>query len=171
MLSHYRTLAAKEVAFDSVVRSVDLRGQPLGALSLLGIYKSIRVVALDEFATFSADLSQIDTRPKIEPVVGGDNVWGVLSRYVARRGRAPPIGVLPGRSLFRNPFPGSAFLGGAPFLGGTPPGGLEGAFKGLTTLTANADGFSEALVVYVRDEAPGKAAQAAAKAHRSSVIP
>jgi hypothetical protein len=66
-------------------------------------------------------------------------------------------------------FGGAFFGGGAPLLGGPSPGGPEGIPQGLAALAAGADGLFETLIVYVRNEAPGQAAQAMTQAHLSVV--
>src|SRR5215210_2894212 len=167
------------MALDNIVRGVDLRGQSLGARPLLGFHESVRVVPLDELATLSVGLIQRAAGFQTQPAIGGEHVWRVLSRRVKRRGCGPPrlrptlpgpAGGAPGGGLVLL-FGGTFFGGGAPLLGGAAPGGSQGVFKGLAALAADTDGLSEAMVVYVQDEAPGEAPQAARDAQRSSVGP
>jgi hypothetical protein len=135
------------------------------------------VAPLDELATLSVGLIQGAAGVQTQPAIGGEHVRRVLSWRVKRRGGGPPClrpalpspaGGAPGGLVFV----GGAFFGcGAPLLGGAAPGGSQGVFKGLAALAAHTDGLSEAIVVYVRDEASGEAPQAARDAQRSSVGP
>src|SRR5918997_936123 len=156
-------LSAGEMSFDGVVGGVDLRGQPLGALSLLGVGEPVRVVTLDELAALPIRLFQRATGAQTQPVVRGEHGRWVLPRRVGLRGGSlarlrpglrPTSASCRGVSSSGSLFGGAFFGGGAPLLGGAPPGGPEGIPQGLAALAAGADGLFETLVVYVRDEAP-----------------
>src|SRR3712207_5522201 len=117
----------------SVVGGVDLRGQPLGALSLLGVGEPVRVVALDELAALPVRLFQRATGAQTQPMVRGEHLRWVLSRRVGLR-RSPLPRLRPslrptsasgrGVSSSGSLFGGTFFCGGAPLLSSPPPGGF-----------------------------------------------
>src|SRR5829696_5057356 len=144
-------LSAGKMSLDGVVGGVNLCGQPLGALSLLGVSETVRVVTLHELTTLPVRLFQRATGPQTQPVVSGEHLRWVLSRCVGLRGGPPPRlrpdlrptgasarGVWSSESLFGGTF----FVGGAPLLSGTLPGSPEGISQGLAALAAGTYGLS-----------------------------